>query len=118
MSNDNSVYRNDNDALRSRVVALTEENEELLSEIERLQALVESENKAIVFCPVDDEDEDFQENLNRKFNFGIHLAYITQFIIFIFGAAILEPKYYFLVSVAGMCASFITVILFLYRERN
>ena len=118
MSNDNSVYRNDNDALRSRVVALTEENEELRSEIERLQSLVESENKAIVFCPVDDEDDDFQENLNRKFNFGIHLAYITQFIIFIFGAAILEPKYYFLVSVAGMCASFITVILFLYRERN
>jgi hypothetical protein len=53
MSNDNSVYRNDNDSLRSRVVALTEENEELRSEIERLQALVESENKAIVFCPVD-----------------------------------------------------------------
>lgn len=113
--NDDSVYRNSNEALHSMVEALTIENNELRSELERLQSLFDADNKAIVFCPID-PDYYQQQHTKPKTDLLPVISVIFQFCVIVFAFGIADPKYYFLLSLAAIISIFIMVLRHIYKE--
>ena len=112
--NDDSVYRSNNQALHSMVEALTIENNELRSELERLQSLFDADNKAIVFCPI---DPDYYQSQKQTFDLWPVISVIFQFCIIVFAFGIADPKYYFLLSLAAIISIFIMVLRHIYKEQ-
>lgn len=115
MSNDDSVYRSDAEAMRSKVSSLMEENDELRSEIERLQSLVDADNKAIVFCPIEEDEE--CELDSDKSKWYISLLQFTQFIFLIFAYFTFDKFYLFAISILVLFISFLLVLTFIYKEK-
>lgn len=113
--NDDSVYRSNNEALQSMVEALTIENNELRSELERLQSLFDADNKAIVFCPVDTDY--YQQHTKPKTDLLPVISVIFQFCVIVFAFGIADPKYYFLLSLAAIISIFIMVLRHIYNEQ-
>ena len=114
MSNDDSVYRNDGEAMRSELLKLIEENEQLKLEIERLQSLIDCDNKGIVFCPIE-EDEEYELDLDKS-KWYISLLQFTQFIFLIFAYFTFDKFYLFAVSILVLFVSFLLVLAFIYKE--
>lgn len=114
--NDDDVYRSNNQALYSMVEALTIENNQLRSEIERLQACFDADNKAIVFCPVDTDY--YQQHTKPKTDLLPVISVIFQFCVIVFAFGIADPKYYFLLSVAAIISIFIMVVKHIYKEHS
>lgn len=115
-NNDDSVYRSRNQALQSMVATLTEENQELREELERLQSLFDADNKAIVFCAVD-TDYYQQQHTKPKTDLLPVISVIFQFCVIVFAFGIADPKYYFLLSLAAIISIFIMVLRHIYKEQ-
>jgi regulator of replication initiation timing len=115
MSNDDSVYRSDAEAMRSKISSLMEENDELRSEIERLQSLVDADNKAIVFCPIE-EDEEYETDSDKS-KWYISLLQFTQFVFLIFAYFTFDKFYLFAISILVLFISFLLVLTFIYKEK-
>jgi len=115
MSNNDSVYRNDGEAMRSELLNLIEENEQLKLEIERLQSLIDSNNNGIVFCPIDQDDE--YELETEKVKWYIPLLQFTQFIFLLFAYFTFDKFYLLAVSILVLFVSFLLVLTFIYKEK-
>jgi regulator of replication initiation timing len=113
-----AVYRSDVEAMTANISVLTQENQELRSEVERLQSLIDEKGNAIVYCPVDYEQEYEQETAYQNQTRLLLFAFAIQFAVFFIGASIVDSSYHYILFLAAIVSHIITVMFYLYRDNH
>jgi len=114
-------YRNTEESMELQIQSLIQENNELHSEIQRLQSLFDVHGKAIVVCPVDEvhEIEDFEPRDESLRKIGIFLTLVQGFLFFVLlTGSVFDKDYLYAAILSAFFINVVAGIAFLYSRQS